>query len=82
MTTELFIQILWPNELRPDDLTIIHPATSDQPGQARLIKARTGKARADAPNSLPLKSRSGAVFGYVANTEHLEPPYEDSYVIK
>ena len=82
MTAKLFIQILWPNELRPDDLTIIHPATSAQPGQARLIKARAGKARADAPNSLPLKRRSGAAIGYVANVTFMEAPYEESYVIK
>lgn len=81
MTAKLFVQILWPEELRPDDLTIITPATPNQPGQARLVKAQTGKARADAPNSLPLKSRSGATVGYVANTKHLEPPYEETYVI-
>lgn len=82
MTAKLFIHILFPVELKPDDLTIIHPATSAQPGQARLIKAQTGKAREDAPNSLPLISRSGATVGYVANTKHLEKPYNDSYVIR
>lgn len=82
MTAELFIQILWPDELKPDDLTIIAPATPDQPGQARLVKARAGKARAGTPNSLPLKSRSGAVFGFVANVTFMEAPYEGSYVIK
>ncbi|HDZ40037.1 MAG TPA: hypothetical protein ENH62_17495 [Marinobacter sp.] len=82
MTTELFIQILWPDELEPDDLTIIHPATSDQPGQVRLQRASTGTARAGAPNSLPLLSHTGAAIGYVANTKHLEGPYEETYVIE
>ncbi len=81
MTAKLFIHILFPVELKPDDLTIIHPATSAQPGQARLIKASTGAARPNAPNSLPLKSRSGATVGYVANIELMEKPYNDSYVI-
>ncbi len=81
MTAKLFIQILWPEELKPNDLTIITPATPGQPGQARLVKARTGKARAEAPNSLPLKSRSGATVGFIANTKHLEEPYGNSYVI-
>jgi hypothetical protein len=81
MTAELFIHILWPGELRPGDLTITHPATSAQPGQARLIKARAGKARADAPNSLPLLSQSRAAIGYVANVTFMEAPYEETYVI-
>lgn len=82
MTAKLFIHILFPVELKPDDLTIIHPATSAQPGQARLIKARTGKAREDAPNSLPLKSRSGATVDFVANVTFMEAPYEETYVIE
>ena len=81
MTAKLYIHILFPAELRPNDIQVISPPTADQPGHARLIQAQAGAPRAEAPNSLPLKSRSGATVGYVANTKHIEEPYNDSYII-
>ena len=81
MPAKLYIHILFPAKLRPNDIQIISPPTANQPGQARLIQARAGKTRPEAPNSLPLKSRSGATVGYVANTKHIEEPYNDSYII-
>ena len=81
MSAKLYIHILWPDKLGPNDIQILTPATPDQPGQARLKQASTGSPRPEAPNSLPLCSRSGATVGFVANVKHLEPPYEETYVI-
>lgn len=80
--THLFIQILWPEMLEQGDIQIIEPPATDKAGVARLQTARPGAARADAPNSLPLKSRSGAPVGYVAHVKYMEEPYEHSYIIK
>jgi len=40
-----------------------------------------GDRRPEAPNSLPLISQSQATVGYVANTDYMEEPYENSYII-
>ena len=82
MNTNLYIHILFPAELQPDDIDILAQPTADKAGQAHLQTAYTGPARPDTPNSLPLLSRSGASIGYVAHTRFLEAPYEESYVIR
>jgi len=79
--TKLFIHILFPAELRPNDIQIISPPAADRPGQARLQAAMVGDRRPEAPNSLPLISQSQATVGYVANTDYMEEPYENSYII-
>lgn len=82
MSSKLYMYILSPEEVQPNDIQIIREPTSDQPGQARLNLARPGLQRPEAPNSVPLLSRSGGTIGFVANVRFLEAPYEGSYVIK
>ncbi len=78
MTTQ-FLEILFTEALRPDDLEIIEQALPDQPGVARLNRAIIGQARPDAPNSAPLKSQSGDTIGFVASAELMCEPYSMTY---
>lgn len=80
MTTQ-FLEILFSEDVQPDDLEIIQPAQPDQPGLARLNRAIIGPARPDAPNSAPLKSQSGATIGFIASMELMAAPYSSTYRI-
>lgn len=82
MSSKLYMQILFQEEVQPDDIQVIKEPAPNQPGQARLNQATPGLQRPEAPNSLPLLSRSGGTIGFVANVKFLEPPYGGSYVIK
>lgn len=77
--TQQFVEILFPEEIQPDDLDVITPATAQAPGRVRLGQARIGPAHPDAPNSAPLLSRTGAKIGFVAAAELLEPPFSSCY---
>jgi hypothetical protein len=77
--TQQFIEILFPEEIQPDDLDVITPASPEAPGRVRLDQARIGPAQPAAPNSAPLLSRTGAKIGFVAAAELLEPPFSSCY---
>jgi len=79
MSTQKFVEILFPDELQPDDLAIITPARAEQPGRARLIQARNGQPHPAAPHSAPPLSRTGAKIGFVAPADLIEPPYTNCY---
>ncbi len=74
-----FVEILFPDEIRPGDLEIVKPARANRPGQLKLLRARPGAPHPDAPRSAPLLSRSGGKIGFVAAAGLIEPPYTDSY---
>lgn len=65
MSEELFLEILFPEEVQSEDLEIITPASSTEPGRIRLKQARLGTFNPTTPNSTPLLSRSGAKIGFV-----------------
>jgi hypothetical protein len=77
-----FIEILFPDEVQPDDLEILIPARAEKPGQVRLIQAQIGKPHPAAPNSAPLLSRTGAKIGFVAPAELIEAPFTNCYWLK
>lgn len=79
MPTQQFIEILFPEEIKPEDLDIIAPATAKTPGRVRLGQAQVGRPNPAAPNSTPLLSRTGAKIGFVANADLLEPPFTSCY---
>ena len=79
MKTHRFMEILFTADLQPNDLEILTPASSDEPGRARLQQAYFGPAQPDAPNSAPLFSWTGAKIGYIATAELLEAPYTSTY---
>lgn len=82
MSSKLFMQVLFEEEIQPNDIQVISEPDADHPGQARLNLAIVGSPDPAAPSSLPLISQSRAKIGFVANVEFLEAPYEGSYVIK
>jgi len=80
----IFLEILWPKELQPEDIQIIKLPQPDRPGQARLKRARIGDPDG-APNSRPLLSESGAKIGYIADVSALNEvgePYDNTYLIQ
>lgn len=79
MPTQQFIEILFPEEIRPEDLETIAPATVRAPGRVRLGKAQVGPPNPAAPNSAPLFSRTGAKIGFVAAANLIEPPFTACY---
>ena len=79
MPTQQFIEILFPEEIQPEDLEIIALATVRAPGRVRLGKAQVGPSNPAAPNSAPLFSRTGAKIGFVASADLLEPPFSGCY---
>jgi hypothetical protein len=79
MPTQQFIEILFPEEIRPEDLEIIAPASPNEPGRIRLGKAQVGPPHPSALNSAPLFSRTGAKIGFVAAADLLEPPFTSCY---
>ena len=79
--TSHYLEILFTEAVEPDDLEIIEPPQSDQPGLARLNRATVGQARRGAPNSTPLKSQSGATIGFIASFELMSAPFTATYRI-
>ncbi|MBE7556800.1 MAG: hypothetical protein HS126_37635 [Anaerolineales bacterium] len=79
MSTQQFIEILFPEEIQPEDVEIIALATAREPGRVRLGKAQVGPPNPAAPNSAPLFSRTGAKIGFVASADLLEPPFSSCY---
>jgi hypothetical protein len=77
-----FIEILFPDEVQPNDLEILTPARAEKPGRVRLIQARIGQPHPAAPNSAPLLSRTGAKIGFVAPADLIEPPFTNCYWLK
>lgn len=77
-----FLEILFSDEVQPEDLTILAPATAGKPGRVRLAQARLGPAHPAAPNSAPIFSRTGAKIGFVAAAELIEPPFSGCYWIE
>lgn len=76
-----FLEILFTKDVQPNDLEIIQQAQPSQPGLARLNQATIGPTRPEAPNSAPLKSKSGATIGFVASLELMAAPYSATYRI-
>lgn len=79
MTTNQYLEIIFADKLLAGDLKIIKPATTAQPGLAKLNQATIGPADPTTPNSLPILSRSGAKVGFVAKQEFIVPPYNETY---
>jgi hypothetical protein len=79
MSTQKFIEILFPEDVQPEDLEVVTPAASGKPGRVKLGQARLGKPHPAAPNSAPLFSRTGAKIGFVASADLIEPPYTHCY---
>lgn len=79
MQAQQFVEILFPEEVRPEDLEIVVQATAEEPGQVKLDQAQVGPSNPDAPNSAPLVSRTGAKIGFVASADLLEPPFSSCY---
>ena len=79
MPTQQFVEILFPEEIQPEDLEIVVPASHSEPGRVRLGQARIGPPNLAAPNSAPLLSWTGANIGFVAGAELLEPPFDSCY---
>ena len=77
--TAHFLEILFTEAVQPDDLEIIENAQPDQPGLVRLNQATMGQARPGAPNSTPLKSRTGDTIGFIASLEMMAAPYTATY---
>lgn len=82
MSTQQFIEILFAEEIQPEDMEIIALATAREPGRVRLGKAQVGPPNPAAPNSAPLFSRTGAKIGFVASADLLEPPFTSCYWIE
>lgn len=82
MVDEMFLEVLFPKELREGDIEIIQPATLSEPGRVRLLKVTIGEASPLAPNSLPVFSQSGAKIGFTFKPLFLGPPYRDCYWIE
>jgi hypothetical protein len=82
MSTQQFIEILFPEEIQPEDVEIIALATVREPGRIRLGKAQVGPPNPAAPNSAPLFSRTGAKIGFVASADLLEAPFTSCYWIE
>lgn len=74
-----FLEIVFASELLAGDLKIIKPATTAQPGLAKLNQATVGPADPTTPNSRPVLSRSGAKFGFIAKQEFIDAPYSETY---
>lgn len=74
-----YLEILFTDAVRPDDLEILEQAQPNQPGLAKLNRAIVGQARSDAPNSVPLKSQSGDTIGFIATMELMAEPYSSTY---
>jgi hypothetical protein len=79
MCKKLFLEVLFPDEVQPDDLELLRLPTQQRPGRARLLKAKMGEPDPNAPNSKPVFSGTGAKFGFVANADLLETPYTFTY---
>ena len=77
-----FLCILFYDELQDDDIKFVKGCSPDEPGLAKIHRAKLGQPRPDAPNSLPLDSHRGGRIGYVADAILLEPPYDDTFVIE
>jgi hypothetical protein len=83
----LFLEILFTDEVQPDDLEFIRLASRKTPGRARLDKARIGQAHPDAPNSVGFRqsefravfSHTGLKIGFVAGEDMIEAPYTYTY---
>jgi hypothetical protein len=79
MEPKQFIEILFPDELQPEDLEFVRLARAAEPGLVRLGQATIGQPCPQAPNSAPVYSRTGAKLGYVASAELAEEPYQYTY---
>lgn len=79
MKTDRFVEILFHEEVQPEDLEVITPATAQEPGRIRLGQARIGPAHPAAPSSSPLFSRTGAKIGFVAAAGLIEAPFSSCY---
>ena len=77
-----FLEILFSEEVQPEDLTVLAPATLEKPGRVRLAQARLGPAHPAAPNSAPLFSRTRAKIGFVAAAGLIELPFSGCYWIE
>ncbi len=74
------LQILFADDLQMGtDLEIVTPATGNEPGRAILKQARIGEPHPGAPNSKPVYSINGPKFGFLANWDLVESPYNDMY---
>lgn len=82
MQTQQFVEILFAEEVQPEDLEIIAPASTREPGRIRLGQAQMGRPNPAAPNSAPLISRTGAKIGFVASAHLIEPPFTSCYWIE
>jgi hypothetical protein len=74
-----YIEVLFPERLRPDDITIIEKPDENHLGRAQLNKATIDDPYPQAPNSRPLNSWTGERLGFVADEELLELPAWDCY---
>ncbi len=74
-----FIEILDPNDLKDDDITIIQKPNSHRPGLAELNQATIGQAKPETPNSQQLKSWTGEPIGFVAHAHMIEAPFDNVY---
>ncbi len=77
-----FLCILFYDVLQADDIKFIRGCSPDEPGLAQIDRARLGQPRPEAPNSMPLDSRTGARLGYVADMALLEAPYNDTFLME
>ena len=77
-----FLEILFVDEVQPDDLEFIRLATRNRPGRARLLKARIGQPHPDAPNSKQVFSLTGFKIGFVASEDLIEAPYTYTYQLE
>lgn len=81
MTAHLmYLEILFHDKVKPNDLELLRLPTHDRPGRARLNRAWMGPIDPQAPNSQPVLSSSGAKIGYLFDPILFDsPPFDDTY---
>lgn len=73
MNTQKFLEIVFPENATPADLTIIQPATEAAPGQAALAAARIER------EARVVSASGSGLIGVISPAEFMMPPYETAY---
>lgn len=77
------LEVVWPENMKADDIEVITPATREQPGLARLKQAVLGVPNVATAHSIPVLSPrigGGEKIGFVTCEVRLtQPPYDYTY---
>jgi hypothetical protein len=77
-----YLEVLFNNEVKPEDLQIIAQGNDQEPGKALLNQARLGQPAMGSP-ATPVHSRTGAKIGFLVYDPDLcDPPFYNTYIIE